>query len=182
MQHHGRPLREALPANVAHVGSLADVRQQMDFLRAEAAEGFPANRAQVGLLPGMRPEVLGQAVLGLGLHAALLAHVLELVQLHVAVQVLLRLELLLAGGALVLLHLRLVLVVFVEVEGALAGIGGAADVADAGLRVVVLDVGGVIGLHLEHLAALLALVAVVLGVLPYVVDLQVGLRSRLVVA
>lgn len=144
MQHHRRPLREALSADVADVGPFPDMGQQMDLLGAEAAERFAADRAKVGLLPRVGPEMLGQAVLGLRLHAALLADVLELVQLHVTVQVLLRLELLLAGRALELLHLRLVLVVLVEVEGALAGIGGPADVADTGLRVVVLHMGRVV--------------------------------------
>lgn len=50
MQHHRRPLGEALAANVTDVGSLADVGQQMDLLRAEAAEGLAAYRAEIRLL------------------------------------------------------------------------------------------------------------------------------------
>lgn len=94
----------------------------MDLLRTEAAEGLAAHRAEIRLLAGMRPQVLRQAVLELELHAALLAHVLHLVQLGVAVEILLGLEALPADLALELLHLGLVLVVLVEVERALAGV------------------------------------------------------------
>lgn len=130
----------------------------------------------------MSPQMLGEAVFALELHPALLANVLDLVQFHVTVEILLRLELLLAGLALKLLHLRLVLVMFVEVEGAFARIRGAAYVAHARLRVVVLHVGRVIRLHLEHLPALLALVIVILRVLPDVMDLEIGFGARFEVA
>lgn len=130
----------------------------------------------------MSSQMLRQTVLALELHAALLADVLDFMQLHVTVQVLLGLELLLAGLALEHLHLRLVLVVFVKVEGRFARIRRTAYVANARFRVVVLHVGGVVGLNLEHLAALFALVVVVLGVLPYVVDLQVRFGASLEVA
>lgn len=182
VQHHRRPLGEALAANVADVGSLADVGEQMNFLRAEAAEGLTAYRAEIRLLARVRPEVLREAVLEFELHAALLADVLHLVQLGVTVEILLGLEALPANLTLELLDLRLVLVMLVEVQGALAGIGRAAYVAYAGLRVVVLHVGRVIGLHLEHLAALLAAVVVVLGVLADIMYLQIRLRARLEVA
>lgn len=182
VQHHRRPLGEALTANVADVRSLADVGKQMDFLRAEAAEGLAAYRAQIRFLARMRPEVLRETVLELELHAALLADVFHLVQLGVAVEILLGLETLPANLTLKLLDLRLVLVMLVEVQGALAGIGRAAYVAYAGLRVMVLHVCRVIGLHLEHLAALFAAVVVVLGVLADIVYLQIWFCARLEVA
>lgn len=182
VQHHRRALGEALAANVADVRPLADVGEQVDLLRAEAAEGLAAYRAEIRLLARVRPEVLREAVLELKLHAALLADVLHLVQLGVAVEILLGLEALPANLTLELLDLRLVLVMLVEVQGALAGIGRAAYVAHAGLRVVVLHVRRVIGLDLEHLAALFAAVVVVLGVLADIVYLQIRLRARLEVA
>lgn len=43
VQHHRRPLREALSTDVANVRSFAYVGQQMNLLRAKATEGFPAN-------------------------------------------------------------------------------------------------------------------------------------------
>ena len=98
------------------------------------------------------------------------------------VKILLRLELLLTRLTLKLLHLRLVLVMFMEVEGAFARIRGTAYVADARLRVVILHVGRVIRLHLEHLPALFALVIVILRVLSDVVDLKVGFGARFEVA
>lgn len=118
----------------------------------------------------------------LELHTALLANVFDIVQLHVTVKILLRLELLLTRLTLKLLHLRLVLVMFMEVEGAFARIRGTAYVADARLRVVVLHVGRVIRLHLEHLPALFALVIVILRVLSDVMDLKVGFGARFEVA
>lgn len=130
----------------------------------------------------MSPQMLGEAVFALELHTALLANVFDLVQLHVTVKILLRLELLLTRLTLKLLHLRLVLVMFMEVEGAFARIRGTAYVADARLRVVILHVGRVIRLHLEHLPALFALVIVILRVLSDVMDLKVGFGARFEVA
>ena len=179
MQHHRRPLRETLAANVADVRPFADVRQQVNLLRAETSKRFPADRAQVRLLAGVSPQVFRQAVFRFKLHATLLANVLDLVQLHVVVQVLLRLELLLARLTGELLHLRLVLVMLVKVQRALAGIRRAADVAHARLGIVVLHVSRVIRLYLEHLPALVTLVIVVLGVFPDVVDLEVRLGACL---
>lgn len=137
----------------------------MDLLRAEAAEGLAAYRAEIRLLARMRPEVLRETILKLEFHTALLADVLHLVQLSMTVEILLSLETLPANLAFELLNLRFVFVMFVEVQRALAGIRRAAYVANAGLRVVVLHVRRVVGLHLEHLAALFAAVIVVFGVL-----------------
>lgn len=115
VQHHRRPLSEALAANIADIRSFPDVGQQMDLLRAEAAEGFAAYRAQIRLLARMCPQVLCEAVLELELHTALLAHVFHLVQLGVTVKVLLGLEALPADLTLELFHLGLVFVVLVKV-------------------------------------------------------------------
>lgn len=182
MQHHGRSLREALPADVANVRPFADVRQQMDLLRAQTPECLPANRAQIRFLPGMSPQMLGEAVFALELHTALLANVFDLVQFHVTVKILLRLELLLTRLTLKLLHLSLVLVMFMEVEGAFARIRGATYIADARFGVVILHVGRVIRLHLEHLSALFAFVIVILRVFSYVMDLKVGFGACFEVA
>lgn len=154
----------------------------MDLLRAEAAEGLAANGAEIRFLARVRSEMLRQAVLELELHAALFADILHLVQLGVAFQILLRLEALPANLAFKLLNLGFVLVMLVEVQGALAGVRRAAYVANAGLGIVILHMRRIVGLHLKHLAALLAAVVVILGVLADVVYLQIGLRARLEIA
>lgn len=130
----------------------------------------------------MRSKMLRESVLKFELHTALLADVLHLVQLSVTVEILLGLESLSANLALKLLNLRLVLVMLVEVQGALAGIGRAAYVANAGFRVVILHVRCIVGLHLKHLATLFTAVVVVLRVLANVMYLQIRFRARLKVA
>lgn len=45
MKHHGRALREALSTNITNVRSFADVSKKMDFLGAQASEGFSTNSA-----------------------------------------------------------------------------------------------------------------------------------------
>lgn len=182
MQHHRRSLGEALTADIADVRSFPDVGQQMDLLRAEAAEGLAAYRAEIRLLARVCSQMLREAVLELELHTALLAHVLHLVQLGMAVKVLLSFEALSADLTLKLLHLGLVLVVLVKVQRAFAGVRGAAYVTHARLRVVVFNVRGIVRLHLEHLAALLAPKVVVLCVLANIVYLQIRLGARLKLA
>lgn len=182
VQHHRRPLGEALATNVTYVRPLADVGKQMNFLRAEAAEGLTAYRAEIRLLTRMRPEMLRETVLELELHTALLADIFHLVQLRVTVEILLGLEALPAYLTLELLNLRLVFVVLVKVQGALAGVRRTAYIANTGLRVVILHVCRVIGLHLKHLAALFAAIIVVLGVLANIMYLQIWLCARLEIA
>jgi len=104
------------------------------------------------------------------------------VQLGMTVEILLSLETLSTYLAFELLHFGLVLVMLVKVQGAFAGVRRAAYIAHAGFGVVILHVRGVVGLDLEHLAALLATVIVVFGVLADVVYLQIGLCTRFEVA
>lgn len=154
----------------------------MDLLRAEATEGLAAYGAEIRLLARVRSEMLRETVLELKLHTALLADVLHLVQLGVAIEILLGLEAFSADLALEFLDLGLVLVMLVEVQGALAGIRRAAYVANARLRIVILHMRRVVGLYFEHLAALLAAIVIILGVLANVMYLQIRLRARLEVA
>lgn len=137
----------------------------MDLLRAETTEGLAAYRAEIRLFARVRSEVLREAILEFKLHAALLADVLHLVQLGMAVEILLGLEAFPADLALEFLHLGLVFVMLVEVQGALAGIGCAAYVANARLRIVILHMRRIVGLDLEHLATLFATVIIILSVL-----------------
>lgn len=130
----------------------------------------------------MRPEMFREAVLEFKFHTALLADVFHLMQFGVTVEILLGLEAFSAELTLEFLDLGLVLVMLMEVQGALAGIRRAAYVANARLRIVILHVGRIIGLYFEHLAALLAAIVIILSVLANVVYLQIRLRARLEIA
>lgn len=130
----------------------------------------------------MRPEMFREAVLEFKFHTALLADVLHLMQLGVALEILLGLEAFSTDLTLEFLDFSLVLVMLVEVQGALAGIRRAAYVANTRLRIVILHVGRIIGLYFEHLAALLAAIVIIFSVLTNVMYLQIRLRARLEIA
>lgn len=126
----------------------------------------------------MCPEVLRETVFELEFHTTLLANVLHLMQLSVTVKIFLGLKALSANLALKLLNLRLVLVMLVEIQGTFAGIRCAAYVANTGFCIVILHMRCIVGLYLEHLAALFAAVVVVLGMLANIMYLQIRFRAR----
>lgn len=165
-------LREVLPTYRAYVWPDARMRQKVDLPAGGAGESFAADMARIGFLARVRPDVLPKGGLARQFHPALFAHVLPLVLLHVAVEVLLGLQLLLAEGALKPSVLHRVIVILVEVEGDLVGHFGAAHVADAWLPVVGDYVLHVISFHPKHSVALVAGEGIIDGVLAHNVHLQ----------
>lgn len=127
----------------------------------------------------MSSEVFSESILKFELHATLFANVFHFMKLQMIVEVFLSLETLPARWTLKLFHLGFVFVMFVEVQRALARIRSPAYVTDvAGLCVVVLDMGRIIGLYFEHFSALFAIVFVILRVPSDTMDLKVGFCPR----
>lgn len=146
----------------------------MHFPAGGTRERLAADVTRIGFLTGVGSDVLPKCGLARQLHTALLADVFSFVLLHVAVQVLLGLEFLLAYGARELGVFHRVIVILVEVEGDLVRHFGAAHVAYARLSVVCDHVLHEIGLYAKLPIALVAGEREIDGVFAHYVNLQVG--------
>lgn len=172
MNGQGWTLRETLATYRADVWAHLRVREKVHLAAGRAPEGFAADVAEIRLLAGVLLDVLLQGGLASQLHAALFAHVLLLVLQHMAVQILLRLQPLLAHRALEPRVFDAMLVVLVEVEGHLVGQRAAAHVADARVALVRNQVLCIVGLDAEFPVAFVTREVKVVGVLAREMYLQ----------
>lgn len=157
------------------------MRDQMCVSHMRRPETFLTNVAYVRFHARMRRRVISQVSLRSECFAAFLTVVRLTVLLHMIVQILLRQELLVA-------HVT-VKFVFVQmrhfpvfVQGVIARVESAANVAHVLRAVVRAEVELEIPFHLEALAAMLAGESVLVGVSPGVMRLQIALCSTAVVA
>lgn len=162
MRHHAAPLSEALSAEIAHIRSLARVRQSVYPERRRSGESLRADRALVRSLACVPSRVKLQRVVGRELLAALGAQERLRVQANVSAKIVLGSEALSAYVALELLRrapLDPVDHAFVRHQIGLLRVGVATKLADERLPV---QVAGLVILQFvighETLVALVATV------------------------